>query len=435
LSLAISPLELKCARSRAAQFNVLLITADDMSAELACYGNPLVKSPNLDRLASRGMRFDRAYCQFPLCNPSRTSLLSGYRPETTGVLSNETPPRRSLGNVPFLPELFAAAGYFTGRVGKISHGDFESSVRWDVVGNVSEPPPAEECSSRDPNTGLPCTRPKDVPDEEEPDGEIARRAAALIEAHQTSSPGEPFFIAAGFLRPHIPFVCPSGYFDLYNPKQIVLPDPLRRNSTPDRLEQRTIAAYYACISFVDAQIGFLLDALDRLGLTDNTIIVFASDHGLQMGEHGIIGHKRRIFEGCVRVPLIVSVPGKLANLACPALVELVDLYPTLAALCGLRAAADLEGTDFSPLLDDPARPWKKAAFTQTRRDGENFRSVRTERYRYVEGPTQKRSQLFDYEVDPMEQTNQIRNSAYSEVVSAMKRMLAEGWRGALPPSP
>jgi uncharacterized sulfatase len=153
-----------------------------------------------------------------------------------------------------------------------------------------------------------------------------------------------------------------------------------------------------------------------------------------MGEHGVIGHKRRIFEVCTRVPLIVSVPGKLANAASPALVELVDIYPTLAALCGLAAPANLEGSDFSPLLDDPSRPWKRAAFTQTRRDGENLRAIRTARYLYVEGPTPKSSQLFDYELDPKEQSNVIRNSDYAEVLSRMNRLLAEGWTNALPPA-
>jgi uncharacterized sulfatase len=410
--------------------NVLLITADDMAAELGCYGNPIVRSPNLDRLARLGARFERAYCQFPLCNPSRTSFLSGYRPDTTGIRSNRTPPRQRLGGALFLPEYFSSLGYFTGRVGKIAHGDFASSVRWDVVQEVPTLGP-DKCPDSGFVNNLPCREATNNGDEDEPDGMISRQAAALIEAQR----GKPFFIAVGFGKPHVPFVCPKRYFDLYDPKTIPLPSALRRNDTKDRLEQRTIAAYYACISFIDAQVGILMDTLERLELINTTVVVFTSDHGLQMGEHGALGRKSQVFEACARVPLIVAAPGKRAEAVSPGLVELVDLYPTLVSLVGLPAKPGLEGTDFSPLLDEPNRVWKNAAFTQARRSDKLIRSVRTRRYRFIDTGNPDTITLYDYDLDRLEVNNVARDPAYAEVVEEMKRILAAGWRVALPPTP
>ncbi len=366
--------------------NVLFIVSDDLNNSLGCYGNPVVKSPNIDRLAARGMRFERAYCNYPVCNASRTSFLSGRRPETTGVLDNATPTRSHLKDAVFLPELFLQHGYRTIKVGKIFHtGDeFEDPRSWDTdirETKQAKNPPAEQVLRRQGPKGI-VLRAKD---EDTWDGFVARRAVELMQEAATS--GKPFFVAAGFRRPHTPYIAPEKYYALYHPDELrprsgpadhlaKIPDlalTYRIGVNPRFPEKRpgdTIAAYYAAISYMDAQVGLLLDALDRLGLTDRTIVIFTSDHGYHLGEHGGLWHKLSLFDECARIPLIVAVPGNKPGTSLR-LVESVDLYPTLADLCGLPPPVDLEGTSFKPLLDDPTRPWKQAVFTVVSRPAKN----------------------------------------------------------------
>ncbi len=407
--------------------NVLLIMMDDLNTDLGCYGSPVVKTPNIDRLAARGVRFDRAYCQFPLCNPSRTSLLTGLRPETTGVMGNFTDPRSELGDRLFMPEYFHANGYFTARVGKIAHNLFMDSVSWDVsegkenlggIDNESSP----ECKDR-----TYCKT--DNRDEDEHDGRIARRVAQLLDENR----GRTFFIAAGFGLPHSPWYAPRKYFDLYPVESIPLPEGAS-GYNKKRLRQWR-AAYYASVSFVDAQIKIILDEVDRLGLASNTVIVFLSDHGFLLGEHGGIFDKKKLFEEAARVPLIVSVPGGPRGVASSRIVELVDLYPSLIELCGLPRISDLEGTSFVPLLTNPEREWKRAAFGATKGSKrKRFQSVRTERYVYIERTDGADAELYDHQTDPHELTNVARDPRYSATVAEMKKILSEGWRGALPPN-
>ncbi|HEX5731668.1 MAG TPA: sulfatase [Blastocatellia bacterium] len=407
--------------------NVLIITADDLSAILGCYGNPIIKTPNIDRLAARGMLFERAYCQYALCNPSRTSMLSGRRPETTAVFTNTIDPRTSIGDVPFLPEFFKQWGYFTARVGKIAHGKYEDSVNWDVEKSSGDNETQDCPFRRDSRFHLPCWEANDHNDEDEPDGKTARQIVKLIEEHQ----GKAFFIAAGFIQSHLPFSAPKKYFSLYPPDSIVLTEELTRNEKPDRKEREAIAAYYACISFIDAQVGVIIEALERLNLFDNTIVVFMSDHGLHMGEQGWLARKRTLFEADTRVPLIIAAPAKQANAVSSRLVELVDLYPTLTALCGLPAPEGLEGTSIVPLLDEPDRPWKKAAFTSKLINGKPTFSVRTEQFRYIASHTGS-GKLYDHQSDPQERTNLVKDRRYRETVAEMKRIVLEGWRKAVP---
>ncbi len=402
------------------KLNVLLITLDDLNTSLGTYGHPTVKSPNINRLARRGMRFDRAYAQFSLCNPSRASFMSGRRPETTGVLKNSDPMRAKLKDAAFLPEHFSRNGYFTAAVGKVMHDRVPNTLKWDVFegpAQVGGVPAEKQCGGH-----WWCAT--DNKDEEEHDGRVARRIVQLIEQNRE----RPFFIAAGFSLPHAPYYAPRKYFDLYPPESIRLPDADPADQTTDEDKRLSLAGYYACVSFVDAQIGLILDELERSSLAANTVIVFASDHGYHLGEHGI-WDKKTLYEESVRVPLIVVAPNHKPDASSRRLVELVDLYPTLTDLCGLTAPDELEGTSFVPLLDDPSRPWKAAVFSLTIKSKKSalFHSVRTERYAYIEAAGEDPAELYDHQIDPKEMKNVARDPRYRKTVDEMKRLLEEGW--------
>lgn len=436
------------------RLNVLYLIADDLNNDLGCYGNAVVKSPNINRLAATGVRFDRAWCQYPVCNASRTSFLSGRRPETTGIVDNTIPPRARLKEVVMLPEHFRRHGYTTIKVGKIFHtGDaFEDPRSWDTdIRETKEAknPPDSQILERGAGVVL------NAKDEDTWDGFVARKAAALMEAAARS--GKPFFVAAGFRRPHTPYIAPKKYFDLYPPEKLtpraeppehvkhIPPIALTYNLGSPRLtEERrrpVMSAYYASLTFMDAQVGVLLDTLDRLKLRDRTIIVFHSDHGYHLGEHGGLWHKMTVFEEASRVPLIMAVPGKKASVS-PRLVELVDLYPTLAELCHLPKPDGLEGLSFVPLLERPDRPWKQAAFTVVSHTGKVpgateldpaklGRTVRTERWRYTEW-FDGGLELYDHDADPYEFSNLAQSPAQAATRAELKRFLSEGWKSALP---
>ncbi|MBK7601101.1 MAG: sulfatase [Acidobacteria bacterium] len=454
------------------RMNVLLIVVDDLNNRLPIYQHPEVKAPNFERLAKRSVKFDHAYSQFPLCNPSRSSFLSGRRPETAGVLDQVTNPRQAMKDVVFLPQHFRQKGYFTARVGKVFHitqrgtesavdFNFDDRASWDVSEDELEEVEkinAKPIELRRANIAGPSPQwgALTVTDDQTGDGIVARRTVKLME--QAASGNQPFFLAAGFRKPHVHWFAPKRYFDLYPPDRIQIPNepandtddipPIALARRPDiRIppDQRkeAIAAYYACISFMDAQLGLLLDSLDRLKLWDNTVVVVVSDHGYNLGEHGGLFEKQTLFEQTVRAPLLVAAPGKRKGIASPGIVEFVDIYPTLAELCGLPQPAGLEGTSFAPLLDEPLRLWKKAAFTVVARTASRGRfapgdmvahSVRTHRYRYNEWGDQKTAELYDYVTDPHEYTNLINDPKFKKTAAEMRQMLKDGWRGALPPA-
>jgi uncharacterized sulfatase len=424
------------------KLNVLFIAVDDLNCATGTFGHPLVKRPNLDRLAARGVRFSRAYCQYPLCNPSRTSLLSGRLPDTTRILDNTTPPRKYLGaDVAFLPEHFRANGYFTARVGKIAHGRFEDSIRWDAGEKPGKAPAARPGAA--PGGAMKIAwRATNRKDEQEPDGRTAREVARLIEKNRD----RPFFIAAGFKKPHLPFVAPRKYFDLYPLDQIALPkEPADvRKGVPalaftrtkgdeamtEKEKKEAIRAYYACVSFVDAQLGVLLDTLDRLKLWERTVVVFFGDHGFLLGEHGGLWRKMCLFEESARVPLVVAAPGRKTRAECGRLAELLDLYPTLCELCRLKPPHGLEGMCLVPLLDDPKAEWKRpAAYTVVARRGKQKpiigRSVRTERYRYTEWGGPEQAELYDHDSDPRELVNLAKKPEQHKMVEQMRRLLQQ----------
>jgi uncharacterized sulfatase len=450
----------------APKLNVLFIAIDDLNCNVGCYGHPFAKTPNIDRLARRGIRFDRAYCQVALCNPSRTSLLSGRRPDVTRVYDNSTPPRTTLGPVVFLPEYFRAHGYFTARVGKIAHGNFESAVAWDVAedrrGRVRKGTSegGGDDGGRPKNGAAGATpvfdwKPSNAADADHVDGQTALRIVELLRQHRD----RPFFIGAGFHKPHLPWIAPRKYFEMFPRQSVLLPDEprdVRRQIPPfalittrpdgahlsDDEKLDGIAAYTACTAFVDAQIGIVLQAVDELHLWDNTVVVLWGDHGWHLGDHGGMWGKLSVFEVAARVPLIVFAPGKQAGVVSPRLVELIDLYPTLVELCGVPAPGDQEGTSFVPLLQDPNRPWKKAAFTQVLRgkadkqvarqggppEGVMGRSVRTERFRYTEWGGPAVAELYDHDRDPHELHNLASDPEHRQTIAELQRVLTGGWR-------
>jgi uncharacterized sulfatase len=416
----------------AGRLNVVLIVADDLYWKIGLYGHPEVRTPHLERLAARGRRFDAAYAQYALCNASRTSFMTGWRPERTRVWGNADPPRAHLlGAVP-MQELFKAQGYFTARVGKIYHGPFETQFQWDLAEDAPDLP--EEQVGDDEAFEARVIR-TERDDAAEPDGRTARRAAQVIEQNQ----GRPFFVAVGFVRPHGPWMAPRRYFDLYPPAGVKLPAQVANDlddvprvalkrgaepSIPAAKRQEALAAYYACISFMDAQVGVLVDTLDRLSLWDRTVVVFVSDHGIQRGEHGL-WRKNMLFEESARVPLIVAAP-QVARPGTPAagLVELVDVYPTVADLAGVPAPSPLDGVSLRPLLADPLARGKEAAFTVSSRGRRLARSVRTARHRYTWWRPDA-AELYDHERDPDEIRNLARDPAHRDTVGRLKRVIED----------
>lgn len=442
--------------------NVLFIVADDLNRALGCYGHPVVKSPNLDRLARRGVVFGNAQCQYPLCQPSRVSFLSGMRPDTTKVWTLQTPTREHLRDHVFLPEHFRNQGYFTAISGKVYHtGDHAEDPRsWEVESReFGKSPKPEEILE-----GAEAEGPKGhsfswaslkTPDEQTPDGIVARRAVEYMERALREK--RPFFVGAGFRRPHSPYAAPKKYFDMYALDSLpLLRTPLGHfsrllpaavNHDPpekplsDTVVRQFLRAYYASTSFMDAQAGVLFDALDRLKLWDNTVVVFVSDNGYHLGDHGGLWHKNTLFDQSLRLPLLAWAPGmKAGGKRCDRIVELVDIYPTLAALCGLPAVNGLEGYSFAPLLDDPGRAWKKAGFSmqgrgkEAARDIEYFgRSVRTERWRYTEwDEARKGVELYDHSRDPDELENLAGSPQHKAAAAELRRLLHAGWKAALP---
>ena len=439
----------------ASRVNVLFLMADDLNNDLGVYGAP-VRSPNIDKLAARGVRFDRAYAQYPLCSPSRSSLLTGRRPNVTGVLTNPTVKtpvsphfRETLPDVVTLPQLFRTNGWFAARVGKLYHygvpltigtAGLDDYASWDLTIN----PRGRDREIHDRIFSL---RPgqfggtvswlaDDGPDAEHTDGLAAVEAVKLLERFKRNK--ESFFLAVGFYRPHTPYVAPRRYFDMYPTDRIELPglSDADRTRTPeaayrsalkeqdamtDAQRREAIQAYRASTTFMDAQVGHVLDALDRLGLADSTIVVFASDHGYHLGDHGL-WQKMSLFEGSARVPVIIAAPsGKARGAAARGLAELVDLYPTLAELAGLKPATPLDGVSLAPMLQDPGAHVKDAAFTQAR-DGY---AIRTSRWRYIEWQEgQRGSQLYDMDQDPGETTNLAEDARHAETVKDLRARLA-----------
>ena len=408
------------------QYNVLFIIADDLRPWLGCYGHPEIRTPNIDRLAARGTLFNRAYCQLPLCNPSRASMLTGLRPATTRIFSNSGDFREVLPDAVDLQQYFQQNGYITNSVGKVIHErvSFTPSPSWQAL---------------------------DVPDDALSDGQTAKQAEEIL----TNIKDQPFFLAVGFDKPHLPFSAPRKYYELYETQTFSLPTisdyplnaPRTSHNSLDLLtvysdiseedlppsEEKAlefIRGYAASTSYMDAQVGRVLNQLDALGLTENTVIAFCGDHGFHLGEHGT-WRKNTLFEVGLRSPLIISIPGQQPNRS-DALAELVDIYPTLCDACQIPIPSQLEGLSLMPVIQQPTRPWKTAAFSQKGRSTGN--SIRTDRYRYTEWGTGGRNgkELYDYDADPNETVNIVDLPENEELVANLSAQLHAGWQAALP---
>jgi iduronate 2-sulfatase len=466
-----------CGAEQAKRPNVLFIAIDDLRPALGCYGDEIAVTPNIDRLASHGTVFHRAYCQQSVCSPSRLSLMTGRRPDTIRVWDLGTHFRAAIPDVVTLPQHFRNHGYHSQSLGKIYHGS----------GKPSKDPPSWSVEPQYDSIGAPKVRyalPKnlqgkglkrsaaeaaDVPDSTYLDGIVCDAAVRTLGNLQKSK--QPFFLAVGFRKPHLPFCAPQKYWELYERAKIPLPVHGEHPEDAPELATRSWKelegytdipkdgqlstdqvrelrhGYYACVSYVDALVGRLLDELTKLQLSENTVVVLWGDHGYHLGEQGL-WTKANNYELSTRVPLMISVPGQArAGLISNALVEFVDVYPTLADICGLDAPPGVEGISFKPLLTNPEQAWKRAAFSQYPRASSGSRhrghgaimgyAVRTHRYRYVEWRDWESKQvvareLYDHDSDSHESRNVAVQPKYADAIRELAEMLDGGWRSVLP---
>jgi iduronate 2-sulfatase len=451
-------------------FNILLICVDDLKPALGCYGDSLARSPNIDRLAQRGVRFDRAYCNQAVCSPSRNALLTGLRPQTLGIYDLATNFRRSVPDAVTLPQRFKQSGYHTQALGKIFHvgqGNQEDAVSWSVphwkpeafshaVRANREPAPGER-KKNVPQNLLAETRRRgtpfesaDVSDNTYADGAIADEAIRRLKEASLQR-DRPFFLAVGFMKPHLPFCAPQKYWDQFDPSQFKLaertapPDgaPLYapqfggelRNyrdvpaigPLPEELQRKLIHGYYAAASYMDAQLGRLIDALDETEFSSNTMIVLWGDHGWHLGDHGM-WCKHTNYEQAARIPLIVVLPqAPSRGWSSSALVESVDIYPTLCEWAGLDPPLGLDGRSFAAQLTSPTAPGKESVTHVYPRGSRLGRAIRTDRYRMVEwkvpGAPKETAEieLYDYQVDPLETKNRAKD--HPDLVERLRTLL------------
>jgi uncharacterized sulfatase len=440
--------------------NVLFVICDDLCCALGTYGDATAISPNIDKLAKRGVQFERAYCQFPLCNPSRSSFLTGRRPTTTKVNDNARHFRKTDPDTITLPQAFRKAGWNVERIGKLYHYSVPNGIgtsghddppSWDAVFN----PKGRDVTYKDKIFSLKPGQfggtvswlAADGTDAEQTDGIGAAHAVARLEAFAKDPAHTPFFLAVGFYRPHTPYVAPKPWFEKHPLDTVQLPEvpadhdakipPAAigsRKKEQDRLVgdlgREALQAYRASVSFVDAQVGVVVDALDRLGLADDTVIVFTSDHGYHLGEHGL-WQKQSLFEESARVPLVIAVPeGRSKGVRAPHTVELLDLAPTLCDLSGVPKPAGFEGRSLAPLFfgDDtrfekfPERP----AFTEVDRGGVRGVSVRSGRWRYTLWNGGKAGrELYDHDADPRELDNLASRPEHDETMRQLEALIRD----------
>lgn len=504
------------------EMNILQVVVEDWSAfSVGAYGNNVVKTPNFDKLAKKGVLFTRAYCQATVCNPSRASLTTGMRPDHTKVYRNPDEMDEYVpGNSPFMGTVMGSKGAYTLSYGKLVHKWYSAkrfANGFDFIDHVSEEVEfkgeTSSCTRKSEENELTRNGFTHVPDKEvderlkklqaERDAKLAAghprtwevfKPFQQLMAEQLGNSGlldhemsdgrisrcvaeklkeltrkeEKFFMTIGLYAPHTSLLAPKKYVDMYNPDDMELtkaprdqdeniPDVALRHgqnfdifnglypeyqATPER-QKKAIASYYACASYVDAQIGIILDALEETGLDQNTIVVLTSDHGFHLGEHGCWS-KYTAFEQSIRVPLAIYVPGAEGNgKVCDEIVELVDIMPTYCDLWNMEKDQQFEGLSLTPLLENPDQPWKKAAFSMVP-FAEPGRCVRTKRYKYAEyrktyakpGSDELpfARELYDLEVDPLEQKNVVDNDEYADVVQELSELLKAGWSAALPPS-
>jgi iduronate 2-sulfatase len=462
------------------QPNVLFIAVDDLRPQLGCYGKTDIRSPNIDRLAKNGILFSRAYCQISQCGPSRDSILSGLRPDTTGVYANNQHFRNRFPDAVTLPQYFAMHGYRTVRTGKVFH-DNHDPQSWHINLNEWGDPRVSKYNSPENKAhyqnalklveqkkkeGSPltpyeayklyitsATEAADVPDTAYPDGVNAE--LAIQELEKMAESDQPVFLAVGFHKPHLPFNCPKKYWDMYDSEDIKLPEKLSwpknfvgvamhnwdelrdygdipdEGLLSDETARRLIHGYYACVSFVDEQIGKVLDKLDDLGLAENTIVVLWGDHGWHLGENGL-WTKQTCFEVANHSPLIIQAPGYQSGVTVNALTEFIDIYPTLCDLAGLPVPEDVDGISFKRLLKNPDAAWKDAAMSQFRHGSFMGKSIRTDTFRFtvwenMETGEVKGVELYDHTKDPEENINIAGQPESARLIDKLRTRHKEAW--------
>lgn len=466
-TLALLSIALTSLASAADRYNVLFIISDDLtSTALSCYGNKVCQTPNIDSLAERGTRFTRAYCQGTYCGPSRASFMSGYYPHATGVLGYKSP-RPQIGDRATWSQHFKNNGYYAARVSKIFHmgvpGGVELGTDPKKHDNFNGADDERSWTERFNSPGPEWKAPGDGetlegnPDGKKPvvggntfvvveadgddlvhsDGKTAAKAVELIEQHRD----EPFWLGVGFVRPHVPFVAPRPYYKPFKPySSMTLPEKIAGdwddipklginyktsvNMKMDiRRQKKAVGGYYASVSYMDAQVGKVLDALRRNNLEDNTIVVFTSDHGYHLGEHDFWA-KVSLRDESAMVPLIICVPGKKPAV-CDSLVELLDLYPTISSLCGLEAQPRLQGEDISGLLDDPTLTVRDAAFSVA--PARKGFLLREDRWAYIQYREDASGgiELFDMVADPKQYTNLADSERHQPIVERFRKQIAD----------
>ena len=462
--------------SAAEKLNVLFIASDDMRPQLGCYGDPIVQSPNIDALARRGTLFQRSYVQQALCSPSRISMLSGRYPATTGIFEIGRTLRTTMPDITTLPQHFKNNGYHTRSLGKIYHVGIDDDASWTIPAWHSKTPrvsPATqqavakfladakakgiEIPKQGPgnrNSAIPAFEAVDCGDDDLLDGDCAVNAIAQLREH-AKNPGQPFFLAVGFANPHVPWIAPKKYFDLYDPAKLTLAKnefvpkgapafaatsgtdfysykdvpQVTGDKLPESYKRECLQGYFAAISYVDAQVGRLLAALDETGLSKNTVVVFWSDHGYYMGEHTWWGAKHNNYEGATRNCLIIATPAqKTAGQPSDALAQAVDLAPTLTALCGLPANSGFQGRSLVPILDDPKAGVNTATFSWYPKAGYLGVTMRTDKWRYVEwtkpgAPTER--ELYNIVHDLQNDLNVADKPEHEKVLASLGRQLRE----------
>lgn len=450
----------------AAKPNILMIAVDDLRPQLRCYGVEQVHSPNLDRLASQSLLFNRAYCMVPTCGASRASLMTSIRPAMSRFTTHLASAEKEAPGIVTLNTQLKQHGYVTLSNGKVFHHPEDNAVGWsepawrpgEPAAGAPSPTPkkkggkgkAKAAASPKDEKGKSRGRPfgiSDLSDDEHSDGQVALKTIADL--RRMKEGGQPFFIAAGFFKPHLPFICPKKYWDLYPEGSLKLPANYhapkdapevsihnsgelraytgvpKTGPLPDAMALEMIRGYHACVSFTDAQIGRVLDELERLDLAKNTIVILWGDHGWNLAEH-TLWCKHSCYETSMRVPLMIRVPGSEGGKKTEALTELIDVYPTLCELAGVPVPAHVQGRSFVPLLSDPAQPWKTQAIGRFT----NGDTIRTDTHRFTEYSNRDQGgfarMLYDHRTDPSENVNVSEQVGQSSTVEDLTTRLRAG---------
>lgn len=442
--------------------NVLFIMVDDLRPQLGCYGQSQIKSPNIDKLASEGTLFQKAYCNYPVCGPSRASLLSGLRPNATRYVNNHSSVEKDEPNIVPIQKAFKDNGYYTVSLGKVYHHRFDREDGWSerpwhaTDGEKRKEHPDGWRDYQNKSSIALCRKNKgratayeigNVEDEDYFDGKIATRAISKLKMFKKT--GKSFFMTVGFIKPHLPFNAPAKYFDLYPKNSIKIPDnyyapknapkeslhnwwelraytdiPSKEGALSDEKAKEVIRGYYACVSYVDAMIGRVLDELKTLGLEENTVVCLIGDHGWQLGEHSL-WCKHSNFNMALNTTMIVKAPDMKQGQKTNSLVELVDIYPSFCDLAQIPAPTHLEGKSFVPVLKNPNKKWKEAVYSKM---GDGWSAI-TQRYIYTEWINKKgevvNTMLYDHKNDPAENVNIVAEPKMKGVVKKMKQLLGQ----------